>query len=710
MHRNAQAPSALLVTKLVTGLLTFLALLEGPSWAQEPLSPRNANYTIEVKLEPDKHMLRGRQVLRWRNIQDQPTDELWFHLYWNAWRNDQSTWIRATRIGARGGRLLQGPREEDWGYLVVERTRLVNSRFGDLDPGVASEQDMAMDHRTMDDPEPELGTRFEAPNDGNPYDRTVMVVDLPAAVAPGEEVEVEMVWRAKVPRTFARTGVLGEHYFIAHWFPKLGVFEGADGWNCHQYHATTEYFSDYGSYDVRLTLPSDYVIGATGRETETLDNGDGTTTHRFQQDDVHGFTWTASPHYQVANQRFEEEGLPSVDMRLLYQKEHAHQVDRHFEATRAALKYYGKWYGPYPYGHITIVDPAFGLRAGGMEYPTIFTAGTRNSRPEGIGSPEGVTIHEAGHQFWYGIVGNNEFEHAWLDEGLNTFSTSRTQHAHYGDTFGRQTYFRPPGGRGGSFITLIDRNVRFSWDGAGARWAGFVASRAVDVPAVPTFHYYPRSAGAISYSKTALWLQVLERHYGWDKLQAVLSTFFDRYKFKHPEPEDLFNVTEEVLGEDMDWFFDQVHYSSVRFDYAVVGATSRAKTLTGFTEGEDGELQYQKRKNLGPGGDGKTYRSEVVIRRFEDGIFPVDVVFAFEDGTQKRHTWDGRERWKLFVEEGPSRLEWAAVDPERVMLLDVDYSNNSRLLKPKSAFPARKWASKWMVWLQDYLHALTFFI
>ena len=137
---------------------------------------------------------------------------------------------------------------------------------------------------------------------------------------------------------------------------------------------------------------------------------------------MHDFAWTTSPDYLDLTERFEHPTLPDVEMRLLLQPEHAGQAGRHFEATRAALTHYGEWYGPYPYEHLTIVDPAWRSGAGGMEYPTLFTAGTRWLAPADVTDPESVTVHEAGHQFWYGIVGSNEFEHAWLDEGLNMFS------------------------------------------------------------------------------------------------------------------------------------------------------------------------------------------------------------------------------------------------------------------------------------------------
>ena len=115
----------------------------------------------------------------------------------------------------------------------------------------------------------------------------------------------------------------------------------------------------------------------------TMAQPPGTATHRFYQEDVHDFAWTTSPDYVERRARFEHPALPAVDMRLLLQPEHAGQADRHFEATRATLKYYGEWYGAYPYGHVTIVDPAWNSGAGGMEYPTLFTAGTRWIAPRG---------------------------------------------------------------------------------------------------------------------------------------------------------------------------------------------------------------------------------------------------------------------------------------------------------------------------------------
>src|SRR5207248_1252912 len=131
-------------------------------------------------------------------------------------------------------------------------------------------------------------------------------------------------------------------------------------------------------------------------------------------------------------ERFEQEGLPPVEMRLMIQPEHLSQTERHFAATRAALRYYGQWFGAYPYGHITIIDPAWRSQADGMEYPTLFTARTNWLTPPSSIDPEDVIVHETGHQWFYGMVGSNEFEDGWMDEGLDTFANTRVDAEAFG--------------------------------------------------------------------------------------------------------------------------------------------------------------------------------------------------------------------------------------------------------------------------------------
>jgi peptidase M1-like protein len=636
------------LTALVFVAATAASRAEVTGTIDPPLSPRNASYIIDARLDPASRTITGSEVILWRNITAKPATELQLHLYWNAWRDDRSTWLREAKLGSR--RVVPAVRPDERSRIDVTALGVRGSARADLTTVM----------------------RFIAPDDGNADDRTVLAARLPQPVAPGGSITIEVSWTAHVPRTFARTGVIGNYFFIAQWFPKLGVLQDT-GWNCHQFHSGTEFFADYGSYDVRMTVPTGWILGATGVERERRDNGNETTTHRYHQDDVHDFVWTTSPDYIERRARFEHPTLPAVEMRLLIQPEHARQADRHFEATRAALKYYGEWYGAYPYGHITIIDPAYRSGAGGMEYPTLFTAGTRLFAPEHVSDPEDVTIHEAGHQFWYGIVGTNEFEDAWMDEGINTFSEARVMGTWAAPTYFSQRYF-------GGLLPYVFRDIVSDRENVWDRLAGYRRAPKDDVQSTPTYRYYPASGGAITYNKTALWLNTMERWLGWPTMQRIMSTYFSRWQFKHPKPQDFFAVANEVSGRDLTGYFDQVYRSSNVFDYGIQ------------------ELRSDK--------DGDQYRTLAVVRRYGEAVFPIDVRVTFADGRHAVEHWDGLDRWRLYTYERARPAVSAEADPEHVLLLDINRTNNSRTLEPLDASgpkAATKWSLKWMVWLQDCL-------
>jgi hypothetical protein len=176
----------------------------------------------------------------------------------------------------------------------------------------------------------------------------------------------------------------------------------------------------------------------------------------------------------------------------------------------------------------------------------------------------------------------------------------------------------------------------------------------------------------------------MERWLGWPTVQASLSKYFDRGRFSHPGPDDFFAAASETSGRDLTWFFDQVQRSSNVFDYAVQDLRSTS--------------------------DDARFRTTVIVRRYGEGIFPVEIFVRFEDGEEIKETWDGRSRWAQFTYERQARAVSAAVDPERVLLLDINYTNNSRTLRPEGRRAATKWSSKWLVWLQDALLTWAFFV
>jgi hypothetical protein len=646
-HGCAAVSTFFLVLALAASAAAQSAHLDAIAPGAAPArSPRNASYTIDVRLNAPGHSLVGSEVITWRNLTRQSTAELQFHLYWNAWANTRSTWMRENPRGR------QRP-PADFSRLEVTSVRLLKGDATDL---------TATGH-------------FIAPDDGNAEDRTVMTVSLPQAVQPGETIQVEVRWTARVPRTFDRTGVIGNFFFIAQWFPKLGVLQDS-GWNCHQFHAETEFFSDYGVYDVSMTVPTGWVVGATGTEHNRRNNSDGTTTHQYVQEDVHDFAWTTSPDYLVHAERFDEPGLPPVDMRLLMQPEHERQSGRHFAAARSALRRYGQWFGAYPYGHITIVDPAYQSGAGGMEYPTLITAGTRWLTARTDGDLEDTVVHEAGHQFWYGIVGTNEFEHAWMDEGLNTFSAARVLSTEFAPFHSQRRYF-------GGFVPWAFRDVirsRDDWD----RLAGYRQEPTVDVLATPTYKTPARAVSFITYDKTSVWLDTLEQWLGWPALQTAMSRFFARGAFGHPGPEVFLSELQQAAGRDLTGFLDQTYRGSAVFDYGV--------------------------ESLGNTREGGRFMTRVVVRRYGDGIFPVDLAVTFEDGEQATDHWNGADRWHEFTYSRAARARSAVVDPGHTLLLDTNFTNNSRTSQPRAAEAATKWSLHWMIWLQDALLSWGLFV
>jgi hypothetical protein len=168
-------------------------------------------------------------------------------------------------------------------------------------------------------------------------------------------------------------------------------------------------------------------------------------------------------------------------------------------------------------------------------------------------------------------------------------------------------------------------------------------------------------------------------------MQRILSTYFERWKFRHPKPSDFFQIANEESGRDLGPFFDQVYRGSSTFDYGV-------QNLKSVAAGKD---------NL---------RTDVVVRRYGDGIFPVTVLVNFSDGAQTRVSWDGGDRWKLISVDHPTEAVSAQVDPDQILLLDTNFTNNSYTTEPQGPRAATKWAATWMVWLQDQLLTWAFFI
>jgi hypothetical protein len=388
-----------------------------------------------------------------------------------------------------------------------------------------------------------------------------------------------------------------------------------------------------------------------------------------------------------------------VEIRLLVQPEHRHLAERYIEATRIALKSYGAWSAPYPYPQITVVDPAWGSASGGMEYPTLFTGGTSILTPRNS-SPEGVTIHEAGHQFWYGLVGTNEFEEAWLDEGFNRYHDEKAQDQALGPKPWVKRYFGlslPSGRVTGGFPVVAPGALvgRADEELASLRQRG-----KIDVMARPGWAYRTGESYRLnSYAKPALTLQALEAMVGDATMTRILRTYARRFRFRHPTSRDFIAVVNEVTGRDHGAFFEQTWFSSDICDYAVAVKNAPARALEGYAEGPDGRpVRVSK-----PDGAGQHQDGEVTVLRLGEVRLPVEVLVELADGRRVVENWDGQYRWTRFAYPGTA-VRRAVVDPNGKLAFDVNPSNNSWVdEKGVARRAASKWAVRWMFWLQNLL-------
>ncbi len=649
--------------------VTATRLENQPILFPQPLSPRIANYNIAVTLDAKKYLLHGQEQLVWHNKSADVITELHFHLYLNAFRNNRSTFMKESGGVMRGSRIDK----EGWGYIDVHRITLPSGE--DLTGSL----------------------EFIQPDDGNSDDKTLARVPLPKPLRPGDSIIVHLDFTAKLPQPpFARTGAKEEFFFVAQWFPKAAVYiDGA--WNSHQFHANSEFFADYGVYNVNMTVPADHILGATGIEVEVKDNGDGTRTHFYHAEDVHDFAWTSSPEFVEFKDRAQD-----VDIRVLMQPDRADQGPRHVEASKVAVEYFQNWYGDYPFPNLTVVDPRRGAGgAGGMEYPTLITAGTTYGLPEGLRAVEAVIIHEFGHNYWYHLLASNEFEESWLDEGINTYTEIQIMNDRYGPV--------------GDVINVMGIKI----NDLQLQRSGYLFSADLDQTVRKAWEYYPGSYGTNSYAKPGLLLTTLQNYLGKEKMLEVMRAYVARWRFKHPKTQDFIAVVNDVSGQDLNWFFDQALFSNAVLDYSIerVASTEVGKgrgfdfsltpTASDSSEAfaEDAGTETATADTAGgiaEAGQRKQYRSSFYVRRKGAFRFPVEIAATFSNGETVRETWDGQEIWKKFTYMKPAKLVSATVDPERKIPLDINYTNNSAAVKP-SKLGANKLALRWMFWMQFFL-------
>ena len=641
------------------------------------LSPRIANYDISVLLDTEKKMLEGKERLHWKNPSGDTIRELQFHLYYNAYRNNQSTWLRNSFRSAPFVGPINVEEINYWGWTKINQVK------------VSGGEDLT------------AAIQFIQPEDGNPEDRSVISITLSEPVLPYESIDLDIDFTAKIPLIFARTGYSRDYFFMAQWFPKIGVYEpegmrGAEEgrWNCHQFHRNGEFYADFGVYNVDITLPDHFVVGASGA-LQTIEEKDGMKTHYYRAEDVIDFAWTASPGFIEIRDKWK-----NVDIRVMHFPQHAALATRNLTAVRQSLEFFDERVGAYPYPTLTIViPPLHGIGSSGMEYPNFITTTGLYGIPDWLRTPEILTVHEFTHQYFMQMVANNEQEEAWLDEGLTSYFESLIMDHYYGEKTSNFDYM---GWHAGSFE--FDR---------GRFWGGNPKIAEIARPAWTFIH---GGYGIMSYTKPMLMLKTLEGLIGEESSQEIYRTYFQRWKFRHPGGQDFIDVVNEVVrknhgerfGPDMNWFFDQVLYGTNTCDYSVASIDFIPPTQRDGVFGEDLEW-IRAEKNEIPEEEMEIKESRVILHRNGELIIPVSILVQFEDGTEEVTWWNGKERSFELNFPGPARVNAVIIDPDRKNYLEENFINNSLVIEqPKTAIA--KYGSIFMMWAQNIMQTVGFLI
>lgn len=535
-----------------------MVFVVGQGFSQSTYFQQEVNTSIEVTLDDSKHFLNAFEKIEYINNSPDVLNNIILHIWPNAYKNNFSA--MANQLDEDGEIEFHFADAEDRGYIDS------------------------------------LDFKFNGKNisyeyyDGN---NDIIEFKLTEGLKPGDTLIIETPFRVKIPKgIYSRLGHIGESYQITQWFPKPAVYD-QNGWHPLPYLSQGEFYSEYGAYDVKITLPKNYVVGATGdmidgeeelaflekNAEETLEMIEKNTVPRnklgypivneipsdsefktlhFHQENVHDFAWFADKRYHVLKG---EVTLPHSGRKVttwaMFTNNEFDLWAKSIEYLNDATYYYSLWTGDYPYNHVTAVDGSISA-GGGMEYPNITVIGESYTDL----ALEQVIVHEVGHNWFYGILGSNERVNAWMDEGLNTFMENRYTENKYPDSkmdFGVPTKIL-------KIMGLENFGPRGIYD------LGYIynARRNYDQPIQTNSEdFTPMNYGAIVYGKTGIGFDYLLAYLGDSLYDECMHAYFDKWKFKHPQPNDVRKVFEDVSGKDLAWLFDDYIKTTEKMNYGM---------------------------------------------------------------------------------------------------------------------------------------------
>ncbi|MDI6807868.1 MAG: M1 family aminopeptidase, partial [Candidatus Eisenbacteria bacterium] len=506
-------------------------------------------------------------------------------------------------------------------------------------------------------------------------DDTIGRVALPRAILPGETVLFEITFKGRIPEHLIRMGRRGRDFNIAQWYPKICVYD-LRGWHKDQYIGQGEFYGDFGTFDVSLTLPGTFLVAHTGTLTNpgevlpdsvikklatvgdtTLNIADNSNwlrpsdptlrkelekpkTWRFRADNVHDFAFAANEKYI-----WDATKLGNVYVHTFYFKNKAVHWREMAGVSRECVRFYSETFGGYPYDQVSVVATSV---HGGMEYPNLAFIGSEigDERSRFLSA---VIAHEIAHNWFYGIIGSNENDEAWLDEGFTSFATILFMENYYGRNNDVRKYKRP---WERYFFPPEDKRESSQFD-----YISFAETGYEEQVITPSDKFGERIAYRTAvYQKSAAILFMLQYVLGDETFDRVMKEYFALWQFKHPYTEDFIAVAERMSGRKLGWFFDEWLRRTYRCDYAVKGMKFRRLA------------------------DGRDYSVDVRIEKKGRAIMPLDFAFRSSSGETRvlslPHTvWDDGRRSYTLKGELPFKPVGVEMNPDK-RIADVDRRNN----------------------------------
>ena len=482
--------------------LIFFSCLSATCFCQKSdYWQQQVNYKIDVTLNDLENTLDGFVKMQYFNNSPDTLKYIWFHVWPNAYKNDRT---------AFSDQLLENGRT-DFYFSPEEKRGYINR----LDFKVNGITAIIKDH---------------------PQHQDIIKLVLPFPLPPKQSTDIQTPFHVKLPYNFSRSGYNNKSFQLTQWYPKPAVYD-KKGWHEMPYLDQGEFYSEFGQYEVQITLPEKFTVAATGFETEVKIDKNSKTL-RYRQNDVHDFAWFADTAFIVKHDTLQLESK-IIDVFAYHYKENETNWKNSLAFIKSAILTKSKWIGEYPYSSVKVVESKDD-GAGGMEYPTI----TLISSPATETMLDYLVNHEVGHNWFCEILATNERLHPWMDEGMNSYYDRRYNLQQY------KTESPDLVSTGSAFI-----NNRLPADLENLLLQTMTAIKKDQPVETLSENFSELNYGAVAYTKTAQWMKLLESELGPATFDKLMQEYFIRWKFKHPYPEDFKALAEEVGGKNLDKLF-----------------------------------------------------------------------------------------------------------------------------------------------------------